>query len=422
MLQSLIHLKQFINRPIPFLHQQWLMQGDLASIQLGYKKLFVITEPNLTKAILTDDNYQKCRLIFDKIIPVTGRKGIVQLEGEAWEAVRKLTQPNFHRVALENYLQIFEKNITNLHLSKHQGSEVDCFGIMANYALGSIINIVLGIDYDTSAHNIARSFILLNQQCGKKLRTLFDWPTWIPTPTNRFINKTRGELISAIKNLSYTANPNHCPFYTSLTKLNSKSLLLDQLTTFLFAGFETTAASLAFTFYLLSKHQEVQAKVYQEVKQVLTGNPLITLGSLKSLKYTQAVYQESLRLYPPAWILAREVKKSTRLNGHNLKPGNIILINIRDLHRHPDYWSRPNMFYPERFITHSIDHKYVYIPFGMGKRICSGYQLTMIEAVYLIAKLIFDFQFELTECDSLKTQAMITQHPKSTIKLVINKR
>ncbi|STX29395.1 putative unspecific monooxygenase [Legionella beliardensis] len=422
MASPLSNIKQFIARPIPFLHQQFLQQGNLASVSMGHKKFFIVTEPNLVKTILTDENYQKCRMVFDKIRPITGKHGIVQLEGQAWEKIHAITQPNFYRLALESYLPFFEKNIEYLKTTK-LNDQIDCFDVMTHYALGSIMNITLGPNNISNTENITNHFIALNQQCGKKLRSIFDFPLWLPTPTNNLIKKHRKRLLDAVKKQCALMDGQiPCPFYSSLTRLNSNHLILDQITTFLFAGFETTAASLAFTFYLLSKHQTVQAKVYQEVQQVLHSTSAITLPALKSLTYTQAVYQESLRLYPPAWILAREVKETTVLDKQIIKPGNIVLINIRDLHRHPDFWPKPNKFYPERFINNSTAHKYAYIPFGMGKRICSGYQLAMIEAIYVISKLVLDFQFELKEYGRLRTQAMVTQHPKDTIKLLIRKR
>ncbi|KGP62502.1 hypothetical protein EP47_06250 [Legionella norrlandica] len=422
MLSPITHLRHFIQKPIPFIQQQWKKKGDCFSLYLGPKRTVILTDPNLIQLVLNDENYKKCRLIFDKIIPITGAQGIIQLEGSFWENVHAVTQPNFHRATLETYLPVFENNIQ--HIKENLlNTESNFFSITTRYALASIMRIILGVEWDDAMKIIADNFIQLNQKCGQKLRSIASFPLWLPTSKNQDLKKQRRLLLNIIKKkLNSVEQHSHCPFYASLMRQSPDFPALDQITTFLFAGFETTAASIAFTFYLLSKHQEIQQKVYNEVSQIVQTNSELKLQHLKAMKYTQAVYEESLRLYPPAWILAREVRKKTSLHGTIIKPGTIIIINVRGLHRHPDYWSLPNQFIPERFINSSLTHKYAYIPFGMGKRICSGFQLAMCEAVYFISKMILDFKFELKEYGRLRTKAMITQHPENNIELQAIKR
>lgn len=422
MLSPLIHLRHFLQRPIPLIHQQWKRKGDFFSLYIGHKKIFIVTNPHLIQSILNDENYQKCRFIFDKIIPITGAQGIIQLEEDSWETVHTVTQPNFRRTALETYLPIFEDTIQYIkNYLLHE--ENNFFEITSCYALTSIMRIVLGVAWDNTTKIIAEKFIQLNQECGNRLRSVMALPLWLPTPKNQELKKQRQQLLTLLKKKLNELNAtNHCPFYSGLIGQNSDFPTLDQITTFLFAGFETTAASIAFSFYLLAKHPETQHHVYQEISQTLPSNAQLTLQHLKTMKYTQAVYQESLRLYPPAWILAREVKTTTTLGGTRIRPGTIILINVRGLHRHPGYWSSPNEFLPERFMNTSLTHKYAYIPFGMGKRICSGVQLAMCEATYFISKMLLDFKFELKEHGRLRTKAMVTQHPETKIEIKAVKR
>lgn len=418
MFSAISNLTNFIQRPISFLHYQWQKKGDLFSFYFGPKKCIVITDPELAKTILNDDNYQKNRATFDKLIPILGEKGIVQLEGEEWKRIREVTQPNFNRSFLEDYLNIFEKNTQFIKNQLLATGTMDCFEAMGHYALGNLVGITLGLEWDETSAEIREQFKILHQLCGQNLHSTSSIPLWVPTPKHLTLKKHRRLLLNAIQK---RINQVNTPFYTSIIEKCPHYKPLDQITTFLFGGYETTTAALSITFYYLSKHSDIQEKIYQEVREVVGSDPEFTLEKLKQMSYTEAVFREALRLYPPVWALSREVKKKTYLNDLLVKPGNMVLINIRGLHRHPNYWPEPNHFQPERFLNQSFN-KHSYIPFGMGKRICSGFQVAMCEAVYLMAKLILDFKFELKEGTRLRTRAMITQRPVEKIELVATKR
>ena len=271
----------------------------------------------------------------------------------------------------------------------------------------------------------------MNAICGKNLRSIL--PAWLPNSTHQLSKRLQKTLRNCIESIMATQSKED--FNSLLNLLNAsndsmichdkKQLIFDQITTFLFAGFETTAASLSFTFYLLSLHPDVQKRIKQEAEQVLHFNEMPTLEAMKQLKFTTAVYRESLRLYPPAWILAREVSSPDVINGYQLKKGDTVIISVRSIHRHPLIWDKPNQFCPERFYENNEwpgkVSKFAFIPFGAGSRLCSGASLAMLEAIYVIAKLVSQFQFELLPDTQLTTTAMITLHPKEMISLKVRK-
>ena len=178
--------------------------------------------------------------------------------------------------------------------------------------------------------------------------------------------------------------------------------------TFLFASYETTAASLTFCLYLLAKFPEYQQKIRAELSQT-------------SSIQTVSVYREALRLYPPAYMLARELVDNITIDNRLLKKKENVIVSVYGIHRHTAIWSKPDEFIPERFTTqYDIKaNKFAFIPFGYGKRVCSGMQLAMIEAELVLKKLLTHFHFTQIEEKELNLEAMVTLHPKESLRLKI---
>lgn len=388
--------------------------GDFYSLYLGHKKFHFACHPDLAESILNSQvhEYQKSRLIFDKIMPITGKKGLVQLEGEEWKEMRRITSEVFQKKYLDNYVDVInaytDELVEQIKKDIKTNKVIDISALMIRYTIHVIIRIVFGTAHHEQANIIAKNFIELNDLCGHRMRKILAFPLIIPTALNGKIKKTQQILRSHVSKLINTNH--HLDEWHLLSKLCSslkddtykQTLIQDQMMTFIFAGYETTAASLAFCFYLLAKHQESQQIIRLQVD---------------SSDYTLAVYKEALRLYPPAYMLAREVVHPHQLAGNHLKVGENVLLSVHGIHKHPQFWSNPHAFLPERFLNSDM-HKFAYIPFGYGKRVCSGMQLAMREAVIVLEKLLSHFQFSLHTRDELQVNAMVTLHPKNAVNLI----
>jgi cytochrome P450 len=162
--------------------------------------------------------------------------------------------------------------------------------------------------------------------------------------------------------------------------------LLDEMLTLLLAGYETTANALAWTWYLLSENPGPAAALRAELRAVLGGR-VPTVQDLPLLPYNRMVLEESMRLYPPAWILGRRAVADDTLGGHVIPAGSVVAISPYLMHRHPDYWEDPERFDPERFTKErSVGRKpFAYFPFGGGPRLCIGHNFAMLEAQVIIA-------------------------------------
>jgi cytochrome P450 len=162
--------------------------------------------------------------------------------------------------------------------------------------------------------------------------------------------------------------------------------LLDEVKTMLLAGHETTANALTWTWYMLVQYPEIEAKLVAELAQVLGGR-VPTMTDLPRLPYTQRVIQESIRLFPPAWIFLRHAIKDDEIGGYAIPPGQVVGISPYVMHRHPGFWEAPETFNPERFTPERVAarHRFAYIPFAAGPRQCIGNLFAMTEAQLVLA-------------------------------------
>jgi cytochrome P450 len=190
--------------------------------------------------------------------------------------------------------------------------------------------------------------------------------------------------------------------------------LRDEVMTMFLAGHETTANGLAWTFYLLSKNPAVERKLRDELEQVLGGRAP-TFEDLARLRYTTMVFQESLRLYPPAWLLPRTVREDDRLGEYSVPKGAIVLLSPYVLHRHPRYWNNPEGFDPERFENEKPGplQRYTYFPFGAGPRQCIGSAFATLEAQLIMARVLQRYRLELVPTRKVEPEALITLRPKN---------
>jgi cytochrome P450 len=162
------------------------------------------------------------------------------------------------------------------------------------------------------------------------------------------------------------------------------------------AGHETTALALTWTFYLLSLHPHIEARVRSEIAAV-TGGSAMRWEHIESLRYTQQVIQEAMRLYPPVPLIVREAQRVLRLGTETIGPGTLVYMPIYAVHRHEEFWDRPDMFDPDRFAPEAVKarDRYGYLPFGAGARICIGMSFAQMEATAVLAVLLSSLRLRL---------------------------
>lgn len=198
--------------------------------------------------------------------------------------------------------------------------------------------------------------------------------------------------------------------------------IADNLLTFVTAGHETTALGLAWTFHLLAQHPEIEARVLAEIEAVTGGGPVLA-EHVGNLGYTRQVFSEAMRLYPPAPIITRTASREFVLDGRVVPAGTVILVPIYAVHHHATLWAEPQRFNPERFAPSESAgrHRYAYMPFGAGPRVCIGNGFANLEAVSILAVLLRSLRLRNVDAQSPEPVMKITLRPMQKIRMRINK-
>ena len=192
----------------------------------------------------------------------------------------------------------------------------------------------------------------------------------------------------------------------------------DQVATMILAGHETTATALFWALYLLALDPATQEQLAQEVR----GASVSDASDVERLKFTRAVIDETMRLYPPAFLIARAAAGPDVIAGMPVKPGDVILIAPWLLHRHEKLWRDPNAFVPSRFMTGTPPDRFAYLPFGVGARVCIGAHFALVEATLALAKLIGAFRVTLVDKEPVMPIGVVTTQPSRSPMFAITPR
>jgi len=258
-----------------------------------------------------------------------------------------------------------------------------------------------------------------------RTRTLLRLPYWMPLPRHIRMRHYRSLLDNTIYDIideRRQSNEQYDDLLTMLMEVRDADTaermtddqLRDELITIYLAGHETTANALTFTFYLLAKHPEVKSRVVNEVESNWTGGNF-NFESLNRLEYTTRVIKESMRLYPPAWGILREVGEDDEIDGWLLKKGDSVVLSPYAVQRLERYWEEPEAFDPDRFLPERMASrpKYSYFPFGGGQRLCIGNNFAMMEMQVILALLCPRFDFILPENFKMELEPLVTLRPKN---------
>jgi cytochrome P450 len=203
----------------------------------------------------------------------------------------------------------------------------------------------------------------------------------------------------------------------------SDQQLRDEIVTLMMAGHETTAVALSWTFYLLSQNPEVEAELHRELDSVLGGR-LPTTADLQHLTYTRMVLSESMRLYPPAWILERCAIKDCEIGGYQIKTNDLVFASQYLTHRDPRWWDNPEQFDPMRWTpeAQASRPKFSYFPFGAGTRICIGEQFAWMEGILVLATLAQQWKMRHDPTHKVEIEPLVTLRPKYGMRMMLERR
>lgn len=390
--------------------------GDVAKFSIANLKFYEVVHPDGVQHVLEDNqqNYERGKM-FDPIRNLIGN-GLLLSDGAFWRRQRGLMEPAYHLQHITHFGETITQDAIALarrwQTYAAQGQPFDALPDLYNLTLKTATRIVLSVETPDEMEAVIRSISLLLENISFHFETPFYPSMKVPTPRNRKLAQALRTFDQILfRSIEARRRKTHLDggglgedllgmFMAARSAETGQGMTDQELRTEIVTVFATdpepTAIALAWAFYFLAKHPDVQEKLATELAQVLNGRPP-TVADLPGLVYIRMVLQESLRLFPPAWLINRSAIGDDEIGGYAIPAGGVIMMSPYLTHRHTSFWEDPEKFDPERFsVERSAGRpKFAYFPFGVGPHQCIGMDLAMLQAQLTLATLVQRFHLEL---------------------------
>jgi enediyne biosynthesis protein E7 len=398
--------------------------GDVYRIFAPSRGVFnyVINHPSDIKRVLLSNhrNYTKGEGM-DRVKILLGN-GIMTSEGDFWRRQRRMMQPSFHRRVIDQFSRLIhdvnEKFAERWAAKAAAGEPINLTDDVSELTLEIVLQSIFGTDLERLERQLgANPFEVVAKEQNRDLKFAFRF---------RSLTKLVAELIEHRRR----EPEEHFDFLEMLMAARdresaapmSNKELINEVLKLIVAGHETTAAALTWAWYLISQHPETAAQLEAEADRLAPGQ--LGLDAAESLAFTHQVLQEALRLYPPGWLFTRRTIEADELGGFAIGPRTDVFISPYLLHRHPEFWSEPEEFRPERFAGADAEerHKCAYIPFSVGPRHCIGENIAMLEMLVHVHAMSRRFRLTRASSEPIELEAQINLRPRSPLLMTVEAR
>jgi cytochrome P450 len=406
--------------------------GDIFYYRAAYIHVYFLNHPDLIETVLVRQ-YQN--FLKDRVLQNSRwffGDGLLTSEKEVWRKQRQLCQPAFHRERIASYAALMTEYAEDMLRHWNDGDILDVHQEMMQLTLRVVVRALFNVEAEATSQVSAALNVVMRNITGARM-ILPPILRQLPTPgMYKFrravdqLNRTVYSIIAARRKEQSDSGD----LLSMLIRARGESgermndrQLRDEVMTFLLAGHETTALALSWTWYLLSQNPAVEHRLHQELDQLLSGRTP-TIADLPKLVYTESVIKESMRMYPPAWSLARTVIKTFDLAGYQIPSAANVVMSQWIMHRDPRFFSEPEHFNPDRWRADAITKlpRFAYFPFGAGPRQCIGASFAMMEAVLLLATIAQKFQVIVDNLDSVQPVPSFTLRPRNGIPATLKRR
>lgn len=429
------HAYAMMRNSIKFLMESAKQYGDLIHFKLGPQHVFLLGNPDDIKDVLVThhDNFLKGRVL-QRMKRLLGN-GLLTSENDLHRRQRRLVQPAFHQERLVGYSEIMTDSAERLQAERWRTGEViDIFQEMMRLTLVIVGKTLFGAETQSVAEEVAGSVRTLNALFNLLRMPYSEWIEKLPLPKIRRFDAARDRLDSILYAIIVERRKEKIDRRDLLSMLlaaqdsegdgggMSDRQLRDEVLTIFLAGHETTANALTWTWYLLSQNEEVEARLHDELDRVLSHR-LPRVDDIPKLRYTEMVFKEALRLYPPAWTVNRTVINDYKLRGFTVPARSIILMSQYVTHHDERYFPNPFSFEPERWTAEmqATRPQYSYFPFGGGPRRCVGEGFAMMEGVLLLASLASRWRMRRASNQPVEFEPRLTLRPKHAMTMRLEK-
>ncbi|WJS96347.1 cytochrome P450 [Flavobacterium johnsoniae] len=420
--------------PIPYHKRYFESFGDSFSIRIGKSQHIILSRDNeVAQYILQKNqkNYYKSKFQSVYLSKYLG-KGLLTVDGEFWLKQRRLIQPAFHKQKMNQLVENMKATIIGELDELIVDKEIDLFPVMSELAFNVVAKSLFQFSIAQEKLNRIKYIIEAVQQFLIKEIRLPHKGWWfsisgqvkkhleLAKENDEIIKEIILERVASKDEINDLLNMLLETRYDDTGEGMSVEQLIDEIKILFIAGHETTANSLTFTLHLLGNHHDVQQKVFDEIKTIESETDDV-VEQLQKMIYTNAVLNESMRLYSPAWITDRQNVKDDNLGEFNIKKGTLIGVSFYELHRNPKYWESPDSFNPERFLGEQKKHSMQYFyPFGAGPRMCIGAGFAIYEMSLAIAYIIKKYKIKSVNSE-VDFNPLITLKPVG-VKVVFSER
>lgn len=430
---SLISFRQ---NPINFLEKLSGKYGDITRFKLGNQNIILLNKPELIKDVFVTNHHKFIKSKGLQLAKNVLGEGLLTSEHELHTRQRKMIQPSFSAKKISYYSDIMAEYTLKYKDSLKDGDEKDMSSEMMSLTLDIACKTLFDADVKFDIKKLQDSLYLLIEMFEEvtnpfyyilkdtnlpKYKRFHEAKEYVNTIILKMIKERRGnsqnrnDLLSTMLNAQDEDDINK--------KGMSDTQIKDETLTLFMAGHETTANLLTWTLYLISQNARVEAKIIQEINTVL-GERVPNYEDLHNLKYLKMVLTESMRLFPPAWIIGRINTEDHILDNYYIPKNTAILASQYIIHRDPRFYKSPLKFIPERWnedIKENVP-KYAYFPFGTGPRVCIGEQFAWAEGLIALSILLRKWKFVLSKDQKIDVKPLITMRPKYGMKMIIKER
>ncbi|MCC7537221.1 MAG: cytochrome P450 [Deltaproteobacteria bacterium] len=419
--------------PVGFVGRRFATYGDVYHVASKGPGLFVTRHPDHMHDVLVThaSKVRKEHTAFRMLSRVLG-DGLLTTDGDVWKRQRRMLQPAFQQSRLSHYADVMTAETSRTCGGWSDGATLEVGREMMELTLRIVSRALFSHDVGDESDDVARAMSVLQDSVG----TPELLPHWMPTPHRRRFRAA----VAAIDRIVFRmirerrAGSGAAPDDLLQSLVTARDVegdggelgeteIRDQLVTLFLAGHETTSHALTWTWYLLSQNPEVERTLHAELDGVLGGRDP-GFADLPRLPYTEQVVKESMRLYPPVYLIARRAAEDLEMGGYSVPKGSEIVAWVYHTHRDPRWYPEPGVFRPERFTAENEGRlpKLAYAPFGGGPRACIGKSFAMMESRLLLATIARRFRLELVPGHRVAIKPRVTLNPRYGMRMIARRR
>lgn len=424
------NLLQFRQDQLAFLTRLQQEYGKASTFYFGDTPMAMFATPEAVRYVLVENAKNFTMREVAQGLRLLLGDGLLTTDGEFHRRQRRLVLPAFHRKRVESYGEIMAAYTGRMLEQWQPGQQLDVSREMQRLTLRIVAKALFDVDLTRESYALGKAFDDVREYPNRRrysfralrinlpftaygkfvrAKALLDRTVYDIIAQRRATGEDRGDVISML--LAARDEDG-----SALSDVQVR----DEVMTLLAAGHETTANALTWTFYLLSQHPAERDKLVAELRRVLNGRTP-TVAALAELPYLEMVVKESMRLFPPAWMLGRRAVEDYDLEGYHLPAGSFVILSPWVIHHMAEYFAEPERFWPERFDLEKGEQypPFAYFPFGAGSRMCIGATFAMMEARLLLAAIMQRYSSRLVPGHPVVPRPMVTLRAKFGMQMVL---